>query len=644
LPDDSLRPLHNRQMNVPAAETPRPESLLGLATGVVIVAALYLGREVLIPITISVFLSFFLAPLVRLLQRARLHKILAVVVAVVVALGLVLLIGMLIGSQLATLVGNLPQYQTTVMNKFESIRGLISDIAHDLTRRLGTTPDHPLPNPETITGMRSTQQPVPVVIESSSAGYLEVVREVLSPIVSPLATLGIVLIVTTFILMQQEDLRDRLIRLFGSNDLQRTTLAIDDAVRRLTRYFLTQAAINGCFGVLIGAGLFLLGIPSPVLWGVLAALLRFVPYVGSIIAAVFPAALAAAVSPGWASMLWTLGLFIVAEGVTGQVLEPLLYGSSAGLSPTAVIIVAIFWGWIWGPIGLILSTPLTLCLVVLGRHVRHLEFFDVLLGDRPALTPIETFCQRLLAGDPDEIVHQAEALLRTRSLLSYYDDVAVKGLQLLGNDVRRGAVQAAQLEKIQDDLEGIILDLDAYDDVDPELTEAETAVIEVAGIARPERETPPESIADPGRLGGTSMSEIWRADRSVLCLAGRGPLDGSAAAILAQVLHKRGFGAQAVPHHEVSRSSIGRLETAGVALICITYLEIADSPPHMRYLLRRARRHFPGCPIVVGFWAPDDKLLVDAAAQEMAGGAIFVSSLRDAVNKCLAIASADQAT
>jgi predicted PurR-regulated permease PerM len=636
--NDPLGLSRRPNMNVPASETPRPEALLSLATGVVIVAALYLGREVLIPITLSIFLSFFLAPIVRVLQRLRFPKAAAVIVAVVVALGIVALVGMLIGSQFASLVGNLPQYQATVINKFESIRGTLGGLTHDLTQRLNSSVGQSLPSPDALTSARPGQQPVPVVVEPSSASYLETAREILAPVLSPLGTLGIVLIVTIFILTQQEDLRDRLIRLFGSNDLSRTTAAIDDAVQRLTRYFLTQAAINGCFGVLIGVGLFFLGIPSPVLWGVLAALLRFVPYVGPIIAAFFPVALSAAVSPGWSLMLWTAGLFVVAEGVTGQVLEPLLYGSSAGLSPTAVIIVAIFWSWIWGPIGLVLSTPMTLCLVVLGRHVRHLEFFDVLLGDRPALTPIETFCQRLLAGDPDEIVQQAESLLETRSLLSYYDDVALKGLQLLAHSATISSLQPERLEKIRDYIHGVVLDLDDHEDVAPKLTEeqVQAATIEVAGVARPDREMQPESTAGPGQLNDASAA--WRAERSVLCVAGRGPLDGSAAAILAQLLRKRGFGAQAVSYQEVSRSSISRLETANAALICITYLEIVASPPHMRYLVRRARQHFPGCPIVVGFWASDDKFLNDPSAQRMSGGDVFVSSLRDAVNECLTIA------
>ncbi|MFC7554050.1 AI-2E family transporter [Pseudoroseomonas wenyumeiae] len=244
---------------------------------------------------------------------------------------------------------------------------------------------------------------------------LEMVKTYLSPVLSPLAHIGIILIVTIFVLLQREDLRDRLIRLFGSSDLHRTTVAMDDAAYRLSRYFLTQVAINASFGFIIGLGLMIIGLPSPILWGILAGLLRFVPYVGAILGALLPVALAAAVDPGWSMMIWTAALFLAIEPVIGHIIEPLAYGHSTGMSPVSVVLAAIFWSWIWGPIGLLLSTPLTLCLVVLGRHIDRLEFLDVILGDRPALTPVENFYQRTLAGDPDEAQEQAELLLKDRS-------------------------------------------------------------------------------------------------------------------------------------------------------------------------------------------------------------------------------------
>ncbi len=273
---------------------------------------------------------------------------------------------------------------------------------------------------------------------------------------SPLATLGIVFVVAVFALLQQEDLRDRMIRLLGSDDLHRTTLAIDDGGRRLSRYFVTQLSINTAFGIVIGIGLLLIGVPNPVLWGILSGLLRFVPYVGSFISAVLPMALAAAVEPGWSMVLWTAGLYVVAEGVTGQVIEPMVYGHATGLSPFSVVVAAIFWSWVWGPVGLILSTPLTLCLVVIGRHVKRLEFLDVLLGDRPALTPVESFYQRILAGDADEAQDHAELLLKERSLSSYYDEVALKGLQLAANDSQRGVLDHEQLDRIKSTIKVLV--------------------------------------------------------------------------------------------------------------------------------------------------------------------------------------------
>jgi hypothetical protein len=323
--------------------------------------------------------------------------------------------------------------------------------------------------------------------------------------------------------------------------------------------------------------------------------------------------------------------------VTGQFLEPVLYGSSTGLAPTAVVIVAIFWSCIWGPIGLILSTPLTLCLVVVGRHVRHLEFFDVLLGDRPALTPIETLYQRLLAGDPDEVLEQAEGLLKGHALCSYYDDVALKALRLVANDISRGVLRPGQLEKIQEVMFGLIEDLEPHDDVDPTPTDeqAKATMVEVAGAVRPERETSTQPAPQGQVRQGSNLPDVWRTERSVLCIPGRGPLDGVVASMLAQLLRKHGFGAQPALHSEVSRLTINRLDATAVAMVCVIYAELSGSPPHMRYLVRRVRQKLPSCPILVGFWEPDDALLRDSAAQGMAGATSLASSLHDAVTKCL---------
>ncbi|MGI3776445.1 MAG: AI-2E family transporter [Janthinobacterium lividum] len=635
---------------VPAAESLKPEGLLGLAVGVVVVAALYLAREVLIPITLSILLSFVLAPLVRLLRRLHLPRVLAVILSVVLALGTILMLGGLIGLQVATLADGLPQYQTTIEHKVDSARAMTVGRMNTLLARIGpalggATPpaarpargDAPAapPAPPPAQGKGTDAAPTVVSVQPPALSPMELARRYASPVLAPLETLGVVFIVAIFVLMQQEDLRDRLIRLFGSSDLHRTTLALDDAGSRLSRYFLTQLCINAAFGVVVGLGLLLIGVPSPILWGTLGALLRFVPYVGALIAAVLPVALAAAVDPGWSMAGWTLALFVVTEGVMGQAVEPLLYGHSTGLSPIAVVVVAIFWSWLWGPIGLILSTPLTLCLVVLGRHVKRLEFFDVLLGDRPALTPVETFYQRLLAQDPDEVQEQAEALLKTRALSSYYDEVALKGLQLAASDVSRGVLTEAQVADLRDELHHLIEELDVHDDTNPEAGKA-GAQPGVAGVERPERDTASRPAPEAVAPAPEDLAPAWRGPAPVLCVAGRGPLDEAASEMLAQLLRKHGLGATIAPFEAASRAGIAGLDPEGVAMVCVSYLELSGSPTHLRFLLRRLRARLPNATILIGLWPADGDLLRDPASRETLGADHYATSLRDAVALCVA--------
>ncbi|RZL18410.1 MAG: AI-2E family transporter, partial [Sphingomonas sp.] len=395
-----------------------------------VIAALYFGQEVLIPITLAVMLSFVLSPVVNFLQRFRLSRAPAVILTVLAALGVLGLAGTLIGSQAASLTANAPQYAKTIEAKVEGVRGFALTRMASVTKAFGgSRPGNAQGAAPTLNSGAATatgqRRPIPVEVVQESTSPFTIAKTIVEPILGPLETTIIVLIVAIFVLMQKEDLRDRFIRVFGSSDLHRTTRALDDAGQRLSKYFLSQLAVNTCFGLVIGLGLWLIGVPSPAMWGVMAGLLRFVPYIGSFLAAVAPAALGAAVDPGWGMTLEVVALFAVVEPVTGYVVEPLLYGHSTGLSPVSVIVSAIFWTWLWGPIGLIMSTPLTLCLVVMGRHVKSLEFFDVLLGDRPALTPVESFYQRILANNPDEALAQAEALLTDRSLTDYYDGVVL---------------------------------------------------------------------------------------------------------------------------------------------------------------------------------------------------------------------------
>ena len=263
------------------------------------------------------------------------------------------------------------------------------------------------------------QRLLEVEVHQPAPGPVEILRSIVSALLPPLATTGIVIIFVVFILLQRSDLRDRFISLIGSHDLHRTTKALDDAAFRLSRYFLALTGVNAGFGVAIAIGMSFIGVPNPVLWGIVGAVLRFVPYIGAFVAAALPLALAAAVDPGWTMVAETALLFIVVEGIAGQIVEPRLFGHTTGLSPLAIIVAAAFWTLIWGAPGLLLSTPITACLVVLGRHVESLNFIELMLGDRPPLSPVQSFYQRILASDPDEVSYQAEALLTTTTLFEY---------------------------------------------------------------------------------------------------------------------------------------------------------------------------------------------------------------------------------
>jgi hypothetical protein len=473
--------------------------------------------------------------------------------------------------------------------------------------------------------------PVPVEVRQPDPGALENLRALISPLVHPLATTGISIIFVIFILLQREDLRNRLIRLAGSYDLQRTTAALDDAARRLSRLFLTQLIVNGAFGVVIGTGLWLIGIPSAILWGILAAALRFVPYIGAVVAAAFPLALAVAVDPSWSMLLWTLGLFLVVEPVVSHVIEPMVYGHSTGLSPVAVVASATFWTALWGPIGLVLSTPLTVCLVVLGRHVERLEFLDVMFGDRPALSPPEIFYQRMLAGDPTEAAEKAEEFLKERSLASYYDEVPLKGLQLAQVDAARGALDGERLIKIRDAVSEFVSDVSDQDDRPPSKTNSTTDAEVSSAVESVAENAAHESLLI---LSKENLPAEWQGEHPILCVAGRSPIDEAAAIMLAQLTTAHGLGARVEGAESLSSTNIFRLDTTGVAIVCLVYLD-ATAPAHMRYAVRRLRRKLPEATIILCCLVKD----VDSAAlEQLRDGAkadLAAASLGDAAKLCI---------
>jgi predicted PurR-regulated permease PerM len=607
----------------------------------IIITTLYFGREIFVPIALAILLSFVLAPLVGVLQRIRMPRGLAVVSVVILAFVLIFAMGSLLATQLTQLAGDLPRYQSTISEKIQSFRettagrgtlerasGMLKDLSKELEKpkdaAAGTgsilSPKAPAP-----------LTPVPVEVRQPDPSALESLQSLISPLLHPLATTGIIIIFVIFILLQREDLRNRLIRLAGSHDLQRTTAALDDAAGRLSRLFLIQLLLNGTFGVVIGLGLWLIGIPSAILWGILAAVLRFVPYIGAAIAAAFPLALAVAVDPSWSMLLWTIALFLVVEPIVGHVIEPMVYGHSTGLSPVAVVASATFWTALWGPIGLVLATPLTVCLVVLGRHVERLEFLDVMFGDRPALTPPEIFYQRMLAGDPTEAAEKAEEFLKERSLSSYYDEVALKGLQLAQVDAERGALDDERLTKIRDAVVEFTNNLSDQDDRLPPKLRSTTDAEATSAVESVAEDAPYEDL--PVLSKGELPSE-WQSEYPVLCMAGRSFLDEAAAIMLGQLSTAHGLAARVEGAEALSTANIFRLETTGVAVVCLVYMD-GSGPAHMRYSVRRLRRKLPKATIILGCWMKD----MDPAGLELlrdgAKADLVAASLGEAIKLCI---------
>jgi predicted PurR-regulated permease PerM len=506
-------------------------------------------------------------------------------------------LGGLMISQVNQLASDLPRYQSTLREKIQNLRGIAAgtgtlERASEVLQKLSQEIDRPnaiAPSPATMPG--PPDRPIVVEVRQPDPGALQTLAALIAPLIHPLATTGIVVIFIIFILIQRQDLRNRLVRLAGSRDLQRTTAAIDDAGQRLSRLFLTQLALNAGFGLVIGTGLWFVGVPSAALWGMLAMILRFVPYIGPPISAIFPLVLAAAVGTGWGMVLWTGALFLVAESIVGNVVEPVVCGHSTGLSPVAIIASATFWTWLWGPIGLILATPLTVCLVVLGRHVDRFKFLDVMLGDQPPLTPPELVYQRMLARDSIEAAEQAENFLRGKPLLAYYEEVLVEALKLAQTDADRGLLDDDRMLRVRDAVAEIVDDLSAHKDISGQ----------VSAVAADAKTDAPLAHIDSAEesLGRTEeIPNNWRTGKPVLCIPGIGPLDEAFTLIVAQSIERQDIGVRAEKWDALSMSRIFSLDTGGVEVMCLCYLANVTSA-QIRYSVRRLRRKAPDAFILV---------------------------------------------
>ena len=590
-----------------------PPGLFGvltvLASGLV-VGLLYFGRDVIVPIALAILLSFLLAPAVRWLRRLHVGRVAAVTLTVLIAFLAMLGFAAVIVQELSSLAAQIPEYRSNLEAKIRSLPAVVpgggvfhrlTSLVQELGRELTQSETQIAKSADERSGIGTSAveptKPVPVEIRRPDFEPLQIVQSIVGPLLQPLAMAGLVIVFVIMILLEREDLRDRVLRLAGRRDLHRTTVAMDDAARRISRYLLRQLVVNACCGLPIGIGLALIGIPNAVLWGIFAALLRFLPYLGIVIAASFPVVLAVAVDPGWMLLVWVILLFVGIELLVANLLEPWVYAASTGLSSVALIAAATFWTWLWGPIGLLLSTPLTVCLVVLGRHVPQLEFLDVMLGNDPVLTPDETFYQRLLANDPEEAIEQAEEFLREQAVAEFFDEVAIPALVRAQADSDEGVLSAERRLMIREGIRTMLEDLS--DDAPAD-----------AGAA-----------TGPATTGGSS---------GIICVAGRNELDEAAGSLLVHILRSQQSVAiaDALPAQALT-SDRSRSSLDHATVICLSLIS-TQSPVRARYIVRRLSRRAPRARVMVGLWSLSADELAATVATIERHDAVVVTSLRDA--------------
>jgi predicted PurR-regulated permease PerM len=584
-----------------------------------IVLFLYVAGPIVEPLVIAGLLSFILAPVMRRLRLWGLPKVVTAISCVALTLSIIGLLGATLGLQVRQLAEQLPSYENNLRAKIQLLGGkpLASGVLERVSGTLRDLQDELSRAEKGSTESSATQpvspQPLPVEIRQPEPKGLEAIGNLVRPLLSPLATSALVILFLLFILLQREDIRDRFLRLAGTADLQRSTAALDDAASRLGRFFMMQLLLNTGFGIFIAIVLTIIGVPNAILWGILAGVMRFVPFIGSLIAGFFPAVVAAAADPGWSMPLMTLALFVVAEPAASEIVEPLVYGQRTGLSPVAVVLSTLFWTLLWGPIGLLLATPLTVCLVVLGKHIEGLSFINVLLGDEPPLLPEERFYQRLLAGDAPDAADQAEDQLKTMSLSAYYDSVAMKALVLAQSDAAAGKLSADRQATIRATLDEIIDDVSDYQDANPG-DDSSGSDVEAAPLDKP---SPGLDIAP-----------------RVLCVGSRSALDEAAAAMLVEILEKRGVPANLQAFAAAGAGQLSKLEAPDSKLICVSYFGTSTKPAHVRYLIRRLKRLMPHARFVACFWMLGEERAKREEWRMSVGAEFVASSLDEAATIC----------
>jgi len=586
-----------------------------------VVTILYVGRQLLIPLALAAMLTFLLAPLVGHIER-WIGRIAAVLIVVAMLFSVAGGAGWLLTRQLMDLAAKLPDYQTNIDNRLKAIRlptgGAFGRFSHSVSELQKQSPDSlepptnaagPVPETRATTApsarnVPAGQQPMPVRIVESQSRLPQILQNAATGLLGPLGTAALVFFLVIFMLLKREDLRGRMIRLIGQGRISATTRAMDDAGSRVARYLTMQLLVNVSFGSCIAIGLYFIGVPNAPLWGAFAAIVRFVPYVGVWIAGAVPVLLSFAVSPSWLSPLLTIGLFVVLELISANALEPWLYGSRTGVSSIALIIAAVFWTWLWGPIGLVLATPLTVCVAVMGRHVPKLQFLSVLLSEEQALAPHEECYHRLLAFGLDEAHDLSEAYVKTNSLTSLYDSVLIPTVTLAEVDAQRDELDAEHRSAIHRHIHDLIDDLGSAPPSKSQL-EADKTVAEHTPFAL----SPPTC--------------------RVLCVPARAYRDELAGAMLVQLLRQQDFGAENASA-ALSSGELVEMAKSDPEAICISVVA-PSTLIHARYLSAKLRAQLPQVKIVVGIWGATEDMAGAAERLRSSGADEVVVSLAEAV-------------
>ena len=585
------------------APPPRPSR--SLISAAIVIAFLYFGRAVLIPVALAVLFGFLLAPAVTRLERWHIRRIPAVAIVLIVVFSVIGEMGWLVTNQLVTVITELPNYRVNIRRRIELLRnpkagGLsrATDSLKEVSKELSDTQTKaPAPGTSALANRdpiaATPAKPVPVEVVGSPPDALKFLGNPLGSFLGPLTTGGLVIIFTIFMLINREDLRNRFIRLAGQGELNVMTQVLNEAGSRVSQYLLMQAIVNVTYGVFVSLGLYFIGVPYPLLWGTLVALSRFVPYVGTLIVGALPVVFAFAVFSGWREPLLTLSLIVVVEVVVANLIEPYLYGAHTGISSLAILVASVFWAVLWGPVGIILATPLTACLVVLGRYIPHLEFFTLVLGDAPVL-PIEArFYQRLLAMDYEEARELADAYCKEHSRVELYDSVLIPALNLAERDRHRNILDRATEEFMFQSLKELMEEL---------------------GDAQEKQLYPGANGYNP-TAAGTGLPGV-----SIVCLPARDVADEITAAMFTQLAELAGYPARSLAVGTPSSEICELISQQDNTLICVSALP-PFSVMNARSICAKLRARFPKLEIIAGLWTPS----ADSGKTEERVRAIFAN-------------------